>query len=176
MLNYKETLSILANEFNKNPFDYTVGPVDLISEEGKLLEVMFPQKNFHLGENVFKRMPTPHPSFFVNNKLLQKLGLFDLKFKLRADYDMIIKCVLLSNNFFEFKKSVSAFREGGASDSYQTFIENFFLLKSHNVSFFVRLRIIIPSLIKIFILKSLPIKIVNRLRRSFSSGFRTILD
>ena len=172
---YKETLSILANEFNKTPFDYTVGPVDLISEKGELLEVMFPQKNFHVNKNFLKRMPTPHPAFFINNKFLKRIGLFNLKYKLSADFDMIIRSVLKSDNYYEFKNSVSAFREGGVSGSYQTFIENFSLLKAHNVSFVTRLKIIIPSLIKVFILKTFPSKLTYFLRTKFSSGYRKII-
>jgi len=94
---------------------------------------------------------------------------------LRADYDMMIKCVSLSNNFYEFKDSISAFREGGASDSYQTFKENNLLLKAHKIPFFKRLKIVIPSLIKVFILKTFPSELTYFLRTNFSSGYRKII-
>lgn len=47
--------------------------------------------------NVFQVMPCSHQATFYRKSALEKLGYFDAKFKIMADYDMIIRLVM--NNF-----------------------------------------------------------------------------
>ena len=70
------------------------------------------------------------------------------------------------NNF----NCVGAFRKGGVSGSYSSYFENFNILRKHGISVFKSILNILPSLIKLFIVKNFPSSIVNFLRKNFSSG------
>ena len=76
----------------------------------------------------------------------------------------------VSKKYYSFFNSIGAFREGGLSGSYKSYFESFYILRKHGVSIFKSIISILPSLVKVFIIKSLPSQIVNLLRKKFSSG------
>tara|TARA_Y100000768_G_scaffold375482_1_gene346337 strand:+ start:357 stop:1214 length:858 start_codon:yes stop_codon:yes gene_type:complete len=167
---YHDTLEKLADAIKKEKIDYTVGPVDIISKKGHFEEKANVLQNFHVKNRYIFEMATPHLSFYVSRKILKDIGPFDENFKIRADYDMTINVMSLSKKYYNFNKSVGAFRHGGVSGSYRTYFESFNILRKHNVSFSKSIINIIPSLIKVFITENFPTLIVNWLKKNFSSG------
>ena len=115
-------------------------------------------------------MATHHLSFYVNRKIIDKVGNFDESFKIRSDYDMTINVISASKKKFNFIDSVGSFREGGLSGSYKSYFESFSILRKHKVSMLKSIFNILPSLIKVFIIKNFPSSIVNFLRKNISSG------
>lgn len=71
---------------------------------------------------------------------------------------------------FILDESIGGFRIGGASGSYQTFIENYYVFKKHKVRFIRGLMIVLSSLGKVFIVRNMPRFFVRWLRRIFGSG------
>lgn len=59
-----------------------------------------------------------HPTCFVKNKTYQKQGLFDLNYKLAADYEFMLRCYLKKVTFVPIDKLLANFRMGGASEQY----------------------------------------------------------
>ena len=167
---YPNTLKILGQAAIEKQFDYTVGPVDLIDMDGQLKEQILVLDDFIEKNRFLLNMATQHQSFYINQRLLKQIGLFNLNYRLRADFDMVIRACLKSQSYFEFKESVGGFREGGVSGSYGTFLENFNLLKTYKVSLVKRIIIISLSLLKIFVIKNFPKALVDWLRKKFSSG------
>ena len=162
---YNETLEKFINAAKKKTIDYTVGPVDIISKSGNFKEKTIVLPGFLTNQRFKFKMATSHLSFYVSREIINKIGLFDNNFKLRADYDMTIRVMLLSNKYFAFINSVGCFREGGVSGSFKTFIESFFVLRKHGVSIIKSAFNIIPSLIKLFVIKNFPASWIKWIRK-----------
>ena len=167
---YLNTLEKLAKTAQKETIDYTVGPVDIIRENGQLKEKILVLPNFLIQNRFIFDMATHHLSFYVSRKIINKIGNFDENFNIRSDYDMVISVISKSKKNFNFTDSVGSFREGGVSGSYSSYFENFNILRKHGISVFKSILNILPSLIKVFIVKNFPSSIVNFLRKNFSSG------
>ncbi|MBA4260382.1 MAG: hypothetical protein C0446_14560, partial [Chitinophaga sp.] len=167
---YLNTISALATGFIENEFDYTFGAVDIWGGHDKYKETSFPIININYSKGFYIDMPSHHQAIFIRNNLFKKIGGFDLQFKLRADYDLILSVISSSKKVWYFPSSVGVFRLGGASGSYNTFLENFKLLKKHEVGFLKRNVVTFESLIKVFITNSLPDNAINFLRKINPSG------
>jgi glycosyltransferase involved in cell wall biosynthesis len=167
---YPSTLEKLAKAAKRETIDYTVGPVDIIGENGQLKEKILVLPNFSMQNRFIFDMATHHLSFYVNRKIINKIGNFDESFNIRSDYDMTISVISESKKNFNFIDSVGSFREGGVSGTYSSYFENFYILRKHGISVFRSILNILPSLIKVFIVNNFPSSIVNFLRKIFSSG------
>ena len=167
---YLNTLEKLAKAAQKETIDYTVGPVDIIRENGQPKEKILVLPNFLMQNRFIFDMATHHLSFYVSRKIINKIENFDENFNIRSDYDMTISVISKSKKKFNFTDSVGSFREGGVSGSYSSYFENFSILRKHGISVFKSILNILPSLIKVFIVKNFPSSIVNFLRKNFSSG------
>ena len=165
-----DTLEKLAKVAKKQTIDFTVGPVNMIKKNGQLLEKALVLPNFLEKNRFIFNMATHHLSFYVNKKIINEVGIFDENFKIRSDYDMTISVMSISKKYYSFFDSVGAFREGGISGSYKSYFETFYILRKHGVSIFRSILNILPSLIKVFIIKNFPSLIVSFLRKIFSSG------
>lgn len=77
-----------------------------------LIEWKKPQLNlnkFYRGTILF------HPTFFVPKKLYTRIGLFDIKFKIAADYDFMIRSYKEGIKYIYIDKYISNMRAGGES-------------------------------------------------------------
>jgi len=115
-------------------------------------------------------MASHHLSFYISRKIINDIKFFDENLKIRSDYDMTIKVISSSKNYFSFIDSIGAFRKGGISGSYKSYYENFFILKKHGVSIHKSILNILLSLIKVFVINNFPSSIIKLLREKFSSG------
>lgn len=167
---YLDTIEKLANASKLQTIDYTVGPVDLIKKNGQSKEKALILPNFLENNRFIFDMATHHLSFYVNKKIISKVGNFDENFKIRSDYDMAIGVMSISKKYYCFLDSVGAFREGGVSGSYSSYFESFYILRKHDISILKCILNIFPSLAKVFIIKNFPPFIVNWLRKKFYSG------
>ena len=66
---------------------------------------------------LLRNMPFPHPGMIVRKSIFDKLGGFDISYKLVADYDFILRLLLAG---YKGKKvsCFATFRSGGATDIY----------------------------------------------------------
>lgn len=167
---YLDTLEKLAKVAKNKTIDYTVGPVDIINKNGKLVEKAQVLSNFLYKNRFIYDMATHHLSFYVNKKIINKVGTFNESFKIRSDFDMAISVMSISKKYYKFSDSVGSFRKGGISGSYKTYFETFYILRRHGVSIFKSILNILPSLIKVFVVKNFPSLLIKWLRKSFSTG------
>lgn len=105
--------------FKRNDVDLAYGKIVTVSEDGK--ERMLPKISL---ESIWYQLSIPHPSVFVKKKIYDRLGVFDTKYRLAADYELLLR--FYSNNIkIKFiDKAIAYFREGGLSstkrsDSYE---------------------------------------------------------
>ena len=63
-----------------------------------------------------------HPGFFVKKEIYDKYGLFDLSYKLAADYDLLLRFLFKNSiSSFHLKRFILKMRAGGASQSMKNF-------------------------------------------------------
>ena len=167
---YPETIKILAEASLIQKFDYSIGPVDIYSNSGVYIETVSVLKNFSYHKKFLYEMASPHQAFYISKTMLKQVGYFDLNFRLRADFDLLVRTMLMSNNYYRFEASVGGFRLGGVSGSYDTYYENFKLMKKNGGYFPKILCITLLSMLKAFISKNFPQRAVSLLRIIFSSG------
>lgn len=58
-----------------------------------------------------------HPATFVRKSAYEKYGLYSLEYKCAMDYELISKMYFSGARFFYIDKALTAFREGGISDT-----------------------------------------------------------
>lgn len=167
---YPNTLGELANAVKKKAIDYTVGAVDIVNDNGKIIEKILVLPNFLDKSRFIFDMATHHLSFYVSRRIIDKVGNFDEAFNIRSDYDMSISVISASKNNFNFVECVGGFREGGISGSYQSYFESYNILRKHDISVLKCILNILPSLIKVFVINIFPSSIIKFLRKIFSSG------
>lgn len=167
---YPNTLGELANIVKKKTIDYTVGAVDIVNDNEKIIEKILVLPNFLDKSRFIFDMATHHLSFYVSRRIIDKVGNFDEAFNIRSDYDMSINVISASKNYFNFVESVGGFREGGISGSYQSYFESYNILRKHDISVLKCILNILPSLIKVFVINVFPSSIIKFLRKTFSSG------
>ena len=97
----------------KNKRDLTVGNVIFEYPNGIKWERKLPKK---LDSKFFFLESLPHPCTFINSKLFKSVGLYDLDFKIAADYDFFLRAIYKFNALIsELNFPVAVFSTSGIS-------------------------------------------------------------
>ncbi len=106
----------------------------------------------------------PHPTLYIKKKVYEEIGNFNIKYKIAADYDFMLRLFKQNYNIFYIKETLIHMRAGGLSTRgfrgyYENFCESYLVLKDHKVKFplFINLIRVINTLKQI-----LWAKIVNK--------------
>ena len=102
-------------------------------------------------------MPTNHLGIFVPLKAFKKYGLFDLRFKNRADFYFTLKLINDGYQPLNLGKTIGAFRLGGISGGYSTFLENYKVIRLVGGKFLIATYSTILGLTKLFFQRNSPI-------------------
>jgi glycosyltransferase involved in cell wall biosynthesis len=63
-------------------------------------------------------MSIPHPSIFIPLKLYEKYGVYDIKYAVASDYDLLFRYIMVNKiNFIYIDKILSCFTLGGVSSN-----------------------------------------------------------
>lgn len=171
---YVDTLKNIQVLMTSKNLDYVYGSVHLMDEKGDVVGEM---KCMNLEEISLKKyvdMPFPHPSLFICAEVYKNLGLFNLKYRLSADYDFVLR--LLEEKYVGAPLEVHTgkFRSGGQSGGIETFVDTKNVLLSYNVSKFSVYKNMITSITKVFLLRYLP-SISLKLKRIFRKKSRHVM-
>lgn len=90
--------------------DVVYGKIVRITEDGRGKDI----RNMPL-ENLWYQMVIPHPSVFIKRDIYKKYGVFDVNYKLAADYELILRLYSKHVKFRYLDKVMAYFREGGLS-------------------------------------------------------------
>ncbi len=115
---YEENaLENMIKFFKKFPeSDIIYGRLKSIYEFGQ--KKYFIETDQPLNLSVLKKGKTiHHPAVFVKNKIYKKYGMYNLDYKLAADYDFFLRMYLNGVNFTYCDQLFSYFRAGGASNN-----------------------------------------------------------
>lgn len=66
-------------------------------------------------ENIRYEMAIPHPSVFIKKKIYTTYGLFEQKYKIAADYELMLRLYTKGVKFAGIDKALANFRRGGIS-------------------------------------------------------------
>ncbi len=97
-------------------------------KENPEAEIVYGPALFHRGSEQFVRncrplwmfpvmMPIAHPSCFVRKSVYDKVGLFDEKYKISADYEFLYRCRSKGLKFCEIRKALVNMELGGYANS-----------------------------------------------------------
>lgn len=89
------------------------GKRNKVNFEKKILSTIQNRKN--IKKNIHRIMPINHPATFVHKTVYEKVGLFDTKYKLSADYDLIFRAYLANVKFLFTDKIIVNMRNSGAT-------------------------------------------------------------
>lgn len=130
-------LNDVYNLFINNPdFDIYYGKIKAVGEK----------TSFVTGRNLtiedFKLGCLPdHQATFIRRDLFATLGLYNISYKIYADYDFMYKCLVKHKKFFHFDKVVSIYLLGGTSsndNSYLFLVLKYFGLFSFLKTYYLR--------------------------------------
>lgn len=98
--------------------DYVYSSVLLMEPDGSPREIEQPhdpRKKRWDGRDWRFYTPFPHPTLFVRRSVYQELGVFDLRYPIAADHELMARLIQAGKKGLDLGEPLSAFRLGGAS-------------------------------------------------------------
>lgn len=108
----KNVLRIVYNEYLKTKADIIYGNIDIREQVGDNVISHFPIADHLLLRN---KMSIFHPSCFISLKTYQEFGLYDVNYRLAADYEYLFKLFVNGCNFLHLTDVVAVFNAEGLS-------------------------------------------------------------
>lgn len=102
-------IDISIDALEKNGADFSYADCDLVQDE-KYICTFYGQL-----ERFVTHMPFSHQTMFAKRSILQHFGKFDLKYKMAADYNLIIKIILGGCTSIYIPQTIATFNMGGLS-------------------------------------------------------------
>jgi glycosyltransferase involved in cell wall biosynthesis len=150
---YQDSLIETSKIFSQQKSDYffSVADIDYIDNNNKIIGSKICLSNDQIYKKRFIEMPANHLAIFVPLKAFKQFGLFDLRFKYRADYHFILKLMKYQYKPLKLKKKIGAFRIGGISGGYLTYLENYKVITSLNENEIIAIYSSLRGVFKLFI-------------------------
>lgn len=129
-------LDEIKNLYNKNDrLSIYVGEMNRINKDEIAYKVNYNNKN--ISRAIHKAMPINHPASFVQKDVYTKIGLFNIQYKLSADYDFIFRAYNSGISFLFTDKVIVNMRSSGATGQLEnlwlTAKEDHLIRKKNNV-------------------------------------------
>lgn len=132
------TLKNINKIFQRNVnLDYVYAKLDIISADGSIIKNIKPLGTQHWKFKIFRHMPFFHPSLFVKKDVYHRVGLFDIDYKVSADYDFSLKLIEFGLNGQFLDITTGVFRLGGQSGGVQTYKENYKIAINHHANKYI---------------------------------------
>ena len=134
---YEENaLDEIKNLFNKNDsLSIYVGEMNRVNKDKIPYKVNYNIKN--ISSAIHKNMPINHPASFVHKDVYTQIGLFNIQYKLSADYDFIFRAYNSGVSFLFTDKVIVNMRNSGATSQLEnlwiTAKEDHLIRKKNNV-------------------------------------------
>ncbi len=114
--NSNTVIEEISNFHKQNDIDASVGNIIQHKENGKIIR-FYSSKYWDPQKLKIGFMP-PHPSIFLKRELFNKLGYYDLGFKIGADYELITRYFLKNNIIWKYSGiTTTSMLVGGISSS-----------------------------------------------------------
>ena len=165
---YENTLHNINELFakQKSNFLFSVADIDYIDNNNNIVGTKICRSKEQILKRKYLEMPTNHLGIFVPLKAFKEHGLFDLRFKHRADFLFVLKLMREGYEPLNIRKKIGAFRLGGISGGYSTFLENYKIIRIVGGNFLLAFYSTILGLSKFFLKKNF-VFIFNYLSRVY---------
>ena len=94
----------------ETPADVYYGMIRVVDEQGEIAVIRH-------NHNYLAKQSLMHPACFVRKKSYEKYGLFDLRYKIAADYELMLRFFKKQAGFIPVDAVLSNFSTGGISDT-----------------------------------------------------------
>jgi glycosyltransferase involved in cell wall biosynthesis len=130
------SLSEIARINRNKSFTVISGKKNKVDSNKKVYKVVQNKKD--ISRFIYKTMPINHPATFVHKEVYEKIGHFNTKYKLSADYDLIYRAFNANVNFLFSDKAIVNMRNTGATHQtknlFITAIEDYRIRKENKVN------------------------------------------
>lgn len=101
----------IQKSFRESNVDVVHGKLNSVDKDGKI-------ETHETGdmEEIRYTMNIYHPTLFVKKEAYEKYGVFDLKYKIAADYDFVLRLYVNGAKFLYLDRIFTNYRLGGLSD------------------------------------------------------------
>lgn len=148
---------------------YTCGAVELIDQAGLKYGTSSPLPEEQRHRRRYMEMPCPHLGVFVHMNVYERLGLFDIFFRLSADYDLLLRFIENKVPCAHVAESLGQFRHGGGSGGMGTWLETFAVHRKHGNTLGYSLYVFFRSMAKSSLAKVMPRTVKRNIRKHLVS-------
>ena len=114
---YPEAIEDIVKSISENNTDAIYADLQYVDKDNINSIVRYWRSGEYNINKVKNGWMPPHPTFYMKRKCYQQFGLFDLKFKISADYDSLLRYLYLNNISMSYLPKVTIkMRVGGASN------------------------------------------------------------
>lgn len=144
---YPDAVKDIVKTFIDNQSDAVYADLQYVSKCDVNSVVRYWKSGNYTLDKINRGWMPPHPTFYMKNSCYKKFGLFDLSFRIAADYDSILRYLYLNKISMSYLPKVTIkMRVGGESNRDLTNIllktrEDIRALKNSNVPWFPALLI-----------------------------------
>ena len=117
LLYNKNVLSNIIDVFKNSNTDGVYGDLQYVEKQNTNKVIRYWKSKDFKPNLINKGWTPPHPTLYLNKKVYEKHGFFDLNYKISSDYDFMTK--IFKDNTFNFKyipKVITKMRVGGISN------------------------------------------------------------
>lgn len=114
---YPDAVTDIVNTFSKHNSDAIYADLQYVNKDNIDSVVRYWKSgDYHISKMKKGWMP-PHPTFYMKRSCYEQFGLFDLSFKIAADYDSLLRYLYLNKVSMSYLPEVTIkMRVGGASN------------------------------------------------------------
>lgn len=135
----KHVLEQVFNAFKLSDADLVYGDLLYVSKNLPFHKIRYWKAGKFIKNKLSDGWMPPHPTVFIKSKVLKKIGMYNLKYKISSDYDFLVRA--LSNNSIKkyyLSKTLVKMRVGGKSNnSIKNLIikslEDYKIIKKHKI-------------------------------------------
>ena len=114
---YSDAVKDIVATFAKHNTDAVYADLQYVNKDNTDTVVRLWQSGVYHREKLTKGWMPPHPTFYMKRACYQQFGLFDLSFKIAADYDSILRYLWKNKVSMSYLPKVTIkMRVGGASN------------------------------------------------------------
>ncbi|MFH4484131.1 glycosyltransferase family 2 protein [Vibrio diabolicus] len=114
---YPDAVKDIVNSFLESNSQAVYADLEYVSKNDTENTVRLWKSGQYSQKELKKGWMPPHPTFYMKRELYQQYGLFDLSFKIAADYDSLLRYLWVNNVSMAYLPTVLIkMRVGGASN------------------------------------------------------------
>lgn len=107
---YEYTVEIVLSEFESGYYNIVCGDIIVNLEDNVPI-----YRKSQIGEDIYYKMMVSHQAVFAKSDLFSRIGMFDLRYKVKADYDWLLRAYISGAVIKCINKPLAFYSDGGYS-------------------------------------------------------------